>query len=80
MSLVCQRCGKTAEPPEPKRIPFGRKVKERLLAAVCVDCWQEWEAMEVRVVNEYRLNFLDPQHREVLTRTCLEFLNLKDEA
>ena len=58
MPLVCKRCGRTAESPEAKRVPFGKKLKERLLASVCADCWKEWEAVEVRVVNEYRLNFL----------------------
>jgi Fe-S cluster biosynthesis and repair protein YggX len=80
MPLVCKRCGKTAEPPEAKRVPFGKKLKERLLASVCAECWKEWEAVEVRVVNEYRLNFLDPQHRDLLARSCLEFLNLPPEA
>jgi Fe-S cluster biosynthesis and repair protein YggX len=33
--------------------------------------------MEVKVINEYRLSFLDPEHRSVLQRACLEFLALQ---
>jgi Fe-S cluster biosynthesis and repair protein YggX len=33
--------------------------------------------MEVKVINEYRLNFLEPAHREMLRKACLEFLGLE---
>ena len=32
--------------------------------------------MEVKVINEYRLSFMDPQHREMLQKACSEFLQL----
>ena len=47
-----------------------------MLASICASCWAEWEDMEVKVINEYRLNFLDPEHRAMLQRACLEFLNV----
>ncbi len=76
MPEACSRCGRPGEPPPAQRIPFPAAVKEKLLASVCAGCWKEWEEMEVRVINEYRLSFLDPEHRKVLQRACLEFLNL----
>ncbi len=36
--------------------------------------------MEVKVINEYRLNLLEPEHRDVLARTCLDFLGLPADA
>ena len=51
-------------------------VKEKVLASACASCWKEWEDMEIKVINEYRLNFLDPEHRATLQRACLEFLTL----
>jgi len=45
-------------------------------ASICASCWSEWEAMEIKVINEYRLNFMEPEHRKMLQRACLEFLNL----
>jgi Fe-S cluster biosynthesis and repair protein YggX len=74
--LTCARCGQTANPPPPQRIPFVPAVKERILGSICAACWKEWEGMEVKVINEYRLSFMDPQHREMLKRSCLEFLRL----
>jgi Fe-S cluster biosynthesis and repair protein YggX len=58
-------------------VPFSPAVKEKVLASVCASCWKEWEGMEVQVINEYRLNFLVPEHRAMLQRACLEFLNLR---
>jgi Fe-S cluster biosynthesis and repair protein YggX len=76
MPLTCVRCQKPGDPPPARRVPFPPAVKEKVLASVCASCWGEWEDMEVKVINEYRLNFLDPEHRAMLQRACLEFLNV----
>ena len=76
MAITCVRCGKTAEPPPEHRVPFAPEPKERVLTAICGDCWKEWEGMEVKVINEYRLNFMDPQHRQVILQACFDFLKL----
>jgi Fe-S cluster biosynthesis and repair protein YggX len=72
----CSRCGKPYEAPPARRIPFAPEVKQKVIDSVCAACWREWEDMEVKVINEYRLNFLDPEHRAMLQRACLEYLNL----
>ncbi|HXB56608.1 MAG TPA: Fe(2+)-trafficking protein [Vicinamibacteria bacterium] len=74
MSITCSRCGTTGEPPPPHRVGFSGPDRERVLASICKSCWGEWEATEVKVINEYRLNFLDPQHREMLKKATLDFL------
>jgi Fe-S cluster biosynthesis and repair protein YggX len=76
MPETCVRCQKPGEPPPANRIPFGPKLKERLAASICASCWKEWEEMEIKVINEYRLNFMEPEHRAMLQKACLEFLNL----
>jgi Fe-S cluster biosynthesis and repair protein YggX len=76
MPLTCVRCQKPGEPPPVHRVPFPSAVKEKVLASTCASCWKEWEEMEVKVINEYRLNFLDPEHRAMLQRACLEFLHV----
>jgi Fe-S cluster biosynthesis and repair protein YggX len=76
LSITCVRCGNPGDPPEAKRVGFPRAFKDEVLARVCQACWKEWEGMEVKVINEYRLNFMDPQHREMLQKACSEFLQL----
>jgi len=76
MAITCTRCGQSAEPAPAARVPFPAAVKERVVGAICAGCWKEWEGMEVKVINEYRLNFMDPEHRNMLQRSCLDFLGL----
>jgi Fe-S cluster biosynthesis and repair protein YggX len=76
MALTCVRCHQPGEPPPKGRVPFPAAVKEKVVSSVCSSCWKEWEGMEVKVINEYRLSFLDPEHRAMLQRACLEFLNV----
>jgi len=61
-------------------VPFAGALKERVLSSICSGCWKEWEGMEVKVINEYRLNFLEPAHREMLRKACLDFLGLEPAA
>jgi Fe-S cluster biosynthesis and repair protein YggX len=76
MPESCVRCQKPGEPPPASRIPFAPAIKERVTASICAACWTEWEGMEVKVLNEYRLNYMDREHRAMIQKACLEFLNL----
>jgi Fe-S cluster biosynthesis and repair protein YggX len=77
--ITCTRCSREAEAAPAHRVPFSGPAKERILAGICSACWKEWEGVEVKVINEYRLNFMDPEHRAMLKRTCLEFFGLPQE-
>jgi Fe-S cluster biosynthesis and repair protein YggX len=74
--ITCARCGKEGDPAPAGRVPFAAAVKQKVVAAICASCWKEWEGMEVKVINEYRLNFMEPEHRAMLQRSCLEYLGL----
>jgi len=76
MPLTCRRCARPGEPPPAHRVPFSAPTKEKVLSSVCADCWSQWEDMEVKVINEYRLSFLEPQHRAMLEKACVDFLAL----
>jgi Fe-S cluster biosynthesis and repair protein YggX len=78
MTLTCSRCGRSGEAPPATRIPFGAALRERIAQTICAACWKEWEGMEVKVINEYRLNFMEPAHREMLKRACLDFLGVAE--
>ena len=74
MTLTCTRCGKPGEPPPAHRIGFAGPDKDKILASICGGCWKDWEQTEVKVINEYRLNFMDPEHRAMLKKATLDFL------
>lgn len=75
-TITCTRCGQEGEPAPFRRVPFAPAVKEKVVGSICASCWKEWEGMEVKVINEYRLNFMEPEHRAMLQRACLDFLGL----
>ena len=76
MTITCTRCSQAGDPAPAQRVPFATAVKEKVLGSICASCWKEWEGMEVKVINEYRLNFMEPEHRAMLQRACLDFLGL----
>jgi len=74
MEITCARCGTTTEglvqPPMPTSL--GHDV----LARICPACWKEWMGVQVMLINEYRLNLVDPQVRTQLEAEARRFLNL----
>lgn len=73
-TVTCSRCGRTApglaRPPLPGAL--GREIEEK----VCAECWAEWQGMEVMVINELRLNFMDPGAQKVLEEHMRQFFGL----
>jgi Fe-S cluster biosynthesis and repair protein YggX len=78
MALVtCSRCGRRAEGlPFP---PYPDDLGARVQRQVCAACWREYMGRQTMVINEYRLDLMDPRAQEILTRDMVEFLNLEAE-
>ena len=74
-TVNCSRCPRPDAPALAKPPLYGPMGKE-IQARVCADCWAEWQKSEVMVINELRLNFMDPVAQETLTRHMREFLFL----
>ena len=73
--VTCSRCHRDA-PGLEQRPPLPSPLAEQVLAKVCAECWAEWEKNEVMVINELRLNFMDPKSATVLHRKLEEFVGL----
>ena len=75
-TIVCARCRREVEPMAKPPMPgkVGREVQER----VCAQCWGEWQGMEVMVINELRLNFMDPGAQAALDQQMRQFLGLEE--
>lgn len=72
-TVHCARCGRP-EAPALTRTPLPGKQGQEIRARICQDCWNEWEKMEVMIINELRLNFMDPASQEILSKHMREFL------
>jgi Fe-S cluster biosynthesis and repair protein YggX len=73
-TVECTRCGRTA--PALAKPPYPGAVGRQIVENACADCWAEWEKMEVMVINELRLNFMDPRSMEVLGQHIRDFFFL----
>ena len=78
---TCRRCGQADAPRidfEPWPGDLGREVRE----TVCSSCWNEWMMIQTRILNEYRVNVLHPDHvRAVREQMCRFFdLPLEDKS
>lgn len=73
-TLTCSRCSRRIEPMP--RAPLPGATGEEVHQKVCADCWAEWQRVEVMVINELRLNFMDPDAQSTLERHMREFLAL----
>jgi len=77
-TLACARCGREDAPALPKP-PLRGPLGEEVAARVCADCWEEWRQVEVMVINELRLNFMDPSAQEILAAEMRRFLGLSGD-
>jgi len=59
-------------------VPFGNPLREELVAAVCDTCWQEWLAMQIKIINELALNLGDARSHDILEAHARDFLGLAD--
>jgi Fe-S cluster biosynthesis and repair protein YggX len=73
-TVQCRRCGRPEAPALP-RAPLPGPLGRDILEHNCADCWGEWTRSEVMVINELRLNFMDPAAQEILSQHMREFLD-----
>lgn len=73
---TCQHCGKADQ----LKIPFAPwpgELGRRLLAEICKPCWDEWIGIQTRLINEYRLNVLNPGDAQSLRDQMEYFFGFK---
>ncbi|MBI2127368.1 MAG: Fe(2+)-trafficking protein [Thaumarchaeota archaeon] len=72
--IECIRCGNERE--QASDVLYGGKLGDTIRSSVCYVCWAEWQDTEVKIINEYRLDLSDPNHRSFMTQKMKEFLGL----
>jgi len=75
-SVLCQKLGK--ELPALEKPPFPGEIGKQIFEKISKQAWSMWrDDMQIKVLNEYRLNMANPKDYEVLIEQMLRFLNLK---
>ena len=77
--VECSRCQREAAPIE-QGMFYTPALETELRARVCNDCWGEWQRAEVMVINELKLNFMDPKALPTLIAQMREFFALDGNA
>ncbi|MBT8477492.1 MAG: oxidative damage protection protein [Gemmatimonadetes bacterium] len=72
-ALQCVRCDKPDRQPI-SRAPFPNDLGQRLVAEICLECWDEWKQRQMLLINHYGLNVRDPRAREFLVSNLHSFL------
>lgn len=78
MSFLCKRCGQNEGQFEktPYPGPYGALIREN----TCQSCWKEWFDASLIMLNEYRMNLLDPRDSALYDRQMLAFLELSESS
>ena len=71
-TVNCVVLGREAEGLD--RAPYPGELGQRIYEQVSKQAWQQWLAHQTMLINEYRLNPLDPKARQFLETEMEKFL------
>lgn len=78
-TVVCSKFKK--ELPGLEKPPFAGDIGKKIFERVSADAWKQWSTdVQIKVLNEYRLNMADPRDYQVLVDQMLRFLGLEEGA
>lgn len=76
-TVVCSKYKK--EMPGLEKPPFAGEMGVKIYESVSAAAWDEWSKdMQIKVLNEYRLNMADPRDYQVLVDQMMRFLGLSE--
>jgi Fe-S cluster biosynthesis and repair protein YggX len=74
----CKKLGE--ELPGLTSLPFSGEIGQKIYDSISQQAWDMWSKdMQIKVLNEYRLNMGDPNDYQVLVDQMLAFLNLTED-
>lgn len=73
-TVHCTKCGQDRDGLAGP--PFGGELGSRVHSSICKPCWMEWIGRQTMIINEYRLNVVDPQAQESLLKEMKTFLEI----
>lgn len=70
--IYCNKLKKeTAGLPQP---PIPGALGQRVFEEISAEAWQQWQAHQTMLINEYRLSMIDPKARQYLLGEMEKFL------
>lgn len=75
--VMCARLKHEAEGLQ--TIPFPGALGQEIFDKVSAEAFEEWKEMQIKIINEYRLDLSEPEHRQMLLKQMRAFLGLSEE-
>lgn len=69
--MFCQKLKKEAAAMEEP--PFPGELGERIFQHISQEAWDQWMTQQTMLINEYRLNLLEPKAQEFLKERMEDF-------
>lgn len=60
--------------------PFPGPKGQEIMNSVSQQAWQEWQAHQVRLINEKQLSMINPEHRKFIQQEMEKFLSNQEFA
>jgi Fe-S cluster biosynthesis and repair protein YggX len=70
--IYCVKLKKEA--PGLEHMPYPGGLGQTIFDSISAEAWKMWLAQQTILINEYRLNLLDPNSRKLLTDEMKKFL------
>lgn len=76
--VQCRKLGK--ELPGLEKPPFAGEMGKRIYDEISADAWAMWKDLQIKIINEYRLNLGDRKDYETLVAQMMAFLGFEEGA
>ena len=57
--------------------PFPGELGQQVLAQISQTAWQQWLIQQTKIINEYRLDPMDPKALQLLQEEMLSYLEIQ---
>ncbi len=75
-NVFCKKLQK--ELPGLSKPPFGGQVGQQIFDNISAEAWEQWKALQIKILNEYRLNMADKNDYQQMINQMMAFLNLAE--
>ena len=70
--MFCKKLGSEQDPLD--YVPIPGEVGERIFKEISLAAWNLWLIQQTKLINEYRLDLLDPKAQSFLDGEMMQFL------
>ena len=74
--ITCTKLGKELKGLD--KPPFPGPLGKRIFDEISEEAWKQWKDLQIKIINEYRLNLADRKDYEVLLNQMLAFLGFAE--